>query len=109
MKQRKAALVISLDFELYWGVRDLRDLNACQARLANVRPAVLRLLDLFEQFEIHATWATVGFLFFRTRRELLASLPGTQPNYDSSVLHRIVMSFRSGATRKTTHFTSLRR
>ncbi|MBV9441959.1 MAG: polysaccharide deacetylase family protein [Acidobacteriaceae bacterium] len=94
MKQRKAALVISLDFELYWGVRDLRDLNACRTSLANVGPAILRLLDLFSRFEIHATWATVGFLFFRTRRELLASLPGAQPNYDSSVLspYRHVLS-----------------
>ena len=94
MKQRKAALVISLDFELYWGIRDLRDLNSCRARLLNARPAISRLLDLFCQFDIHATWATVGFLFFRNRRELLAALPSAQPNYHSRVLspYRAVLS-----------------
>ncbi|MBV9406788.1 MAG: polysaccharide deacetylase family protein [Acidobacteriaceae bacterium] len=86
MEKEKATLIVSLDFELYWGVRDLYDLNHCRAKLLNVRPAILRLLDLFWKFEIHATWATVGFLLFRNRRELLAALPCAQPNYSSIVL-----------------------
>jgi peptidoglycan/xylan/chitin deacetylase (PgdA/CDA1 family) len=39
------------------------------------------LLALFEEFGIHATWATVGFLFFDGRRDLLDALPVRRPTY----------------------------
>jgi peptidoglycan/xylan/chitin deacetylase (PgdA/CDA1 family) len=73
--------VISLDFELHWGVRDLRDLAYWKPRLDGARRAVPAILELFEQHGIHATWATVGFLFFSSREELIAALPGARPAY----------------------------
>ncbi len=75
------AFVISLDFELFWGIRDHADLEACKARLNGTREAIPRLLDLFAQKGIHATWATVGFLFFDEKDELLAHLPALKPSY----------------------------
>jgi peptidoglycan/xylan/chitin deacetylase (PgdA/CDA1 family) len=39
------------------------------------------MLDLFAEFAIHATWATVGFLFHETRAELLRNLPAIKPQY----------------------------
>ena len=80
------ALVISLDFELYWGVRDHLPLEAYKENLLGVRQAVPALLKLFEQYGIHATWATVGFLFCRDKQQLLASLPGLLPSYDDPQL-----------------------
>jgi hypothetical protein len=47
---------------------------------------VPRLLDLFHKYEIHATWATVGFLFFETRSELLAAQPDIKPRYKNKIL-----------------------
>jgi hypothetical protein len=76
-------LVISLDFELYWGVRDSRSLESYRENLLGVRSAVPRLLDLFRDYEIHATWATVGFLFCETKEELVESLPDRRPAYSN--------------------------
>jgi peptidoglycan/xylan/chitin deacetylase (PgdA/CDA1 family) len=42
---------------------------------------VPRLLDLLEEFEIAATWATVGFLFARSRDELDEVAPTLRPVY----------------------------
>jgi peptidoglycan/xylan/chitin deacetylase (PgdA/CDA1 family) len=82
------ALVVSLDFELRWGVRDLypRDGGAYRQNLLGARAAVPRLLDLFEEFEIAATWATVGFLFAATRDELTRYRPAVLPAYADAAL-----------------------
>jgi hypothetical protein len=74
-------LVISLDFELYWGVRDRRSLASYRENLLGVRKVVPRLLELFSLHGVHATWATVGFLFFETKEELLGALPEERPAY----------------------------
>jgi peptidoglycan/xylan/chitin deacetylase (PgdA/CDA1 family) len=80
------AFIISLDFELHWGVRDVKSVDQYRQNLLGVRRVVPALLDIFAEYDIHATWATVGFLFFRTRAELLASVPHQQPNYDDARL-----------------------
>lgn len=77
----------SLDFELFWGVRDHRTLENYRANLLGVREAIPALLQLFAEFGIHATWATVGFLFFENRDELLAHLPEPQPAYEDARLN----------------------
>ena len=63
-------LVVSLDFELFWGVRDKKAISDYGANILRVRTVVPRLLALFEKYEVHVTWATVGFLFFSTYNEL---------------------------------------
>lgn len=79
--EQTAHFVISLDFELMWGVRDHLDVASYGTNVRGVRQAIPRLLDLFESSGIRATWATVGFLFCETRDELMASLPALRPNY----------------------------
>ena len=44
------------------------------------------MLELFKEFEIGATWATVGFLFARSRKEIEAFAPRRQPRYLNVVL-----------------------
>jgi peptidoglycan/xylan/chitin deacetylase (PgdA/CDA1 family) len=76
------ALVISLDFELHWGVRDrIRCGEPYTRNLIGAREAVPRLLGLFEEFEVAATWATVGYLFATSRVELEAFTPELRPVY----------------------------
>ncbi len=75
------AFVISLDFELMWGVRDHENIGSYGAHVLGVREAVPRLLDLFEKNAIRATWATVGFVFCRSKEELFASAPALRPSY----------------------------
>jgi peptidoglycan/xylan/chitin deacetylase (PgdA/CDA1 family) len=73
---------VSLDFELYWGVRDLLSLEEYGANILAVHEVVPRLLDLFRRYEIHATWAVVGFLYFRDVAELLRRVPKALPAYE---------------------------
>jgi len=81
MLDPRGIFLISIDFELYWGVRDKKTLEAYWRNLEGARPVIAATLDLFRTYEIHATWATVGFLFFDTREELLAALPERRPAY----------------------------
>jgi hypothetical protein len=85
MTTKTGTLVISLDFELLWGIRDLEATGRRQ-KILLTRQVVQSLLDLFRKHEIHATWATVGFLFFESRDELVASLPGSLPAYTKQAL-----------------------
>jgi peptidoglycan/xylan/chitin deacetylase (PgdA/CDA1 family) len=73
--------VLSLDFELMWGVRDHADIISYGANVLGERAAVLRMLDLFERHGIRATWATVGFVFCEGKDELIASAPALRPSY----------------------------
>lgn len=67
--------VISLDFELLWGVRDHATRESYGANILGGRAAIPRMLERFERNGIAATWATVGALFCETRDELFDSLP----------------------------------
>jgi peptidoglycan/xylan/chitin deacetylase (PgdA/CDA1 family) len=75
-------LVISLDLELHWGVRDKQTSQGAYARsLQGARTVIPRLLELFEEFGVAATWATVGFLFATSREELEHFSPALRPAY----------------------------
>lgn len=81
------ALVISLDFEMFWGVRDF--LTSDPAYWQNIRgekAAVRAILDLFREYDISATWATVGFLFADSAQELITKRPSVLPSYDDTRL-----------------------
>src|SRR5438128_1959750 len=73
--------VISLDFELMWGVRDKRSIANYGRNILGVRQVVPALLALFAERKIACTWATVGMLFFDNKRDLLAALPERRPRY----------------------------
>lgn len=78
--------IISLDFELFWGVRDVTTLDRYGAHLRGVREAIPAMLRLFSERGIRATWATVGFLFFGSKADLLAGLPEIRPRYGATKL-----------------------
>jgi len=77
----RGGFVISLDFELMWGVRDNKTIANYGANILGVRQAVPRLLELFARHRLGCTWATVGMLFFEHRTALLAALPDLRPDY----------------------------
>lgn len=80
------AFVISLDFELHWGVRDHTTVDRYRENLLGVREAIPAMLALFERRSIAATWATVGFLFAETKKELERHFPRMLPTYDDAKL-----------------------
>ena len=103
--KRPGALVISLDFELHWGVRDSAPLDGKErARLLSARRIVPRMLDLFEEFSIHATWATVGFLFAHSRTEVEAFRPTRRPKYRDSQLDPYQETLGTGEADDPFHF-----
>ena len=73
--------MISLDFELLWGVRDHADQRTYGQNIFGARQAVPRILELFARQGLRATWATVGFLFCGTKEELVSALPEERPAY----------------------------
>ncbi|MNC19345.1 Polysaccharide deacetylase [compost metagenome] len=77
---------VSLDFELYWGVRDKRSIEQYRRNLLGVRQAVPAMLGVFREHDVHATWAAVGFLFFDSRENLTQNLPRFLPSYAQNVL-----------------------
>jgi peptidoglycan/xylan/chitin deacetylase (PgdA/CDA1 family) len=76
------ALVVSLDFELHWGVRDWAPPDGPYlTNLLGAREAIPRMLELFEEFDVAATWATVGLLFARSKEEADRFRPTVLPRY----------------------------
>lgn len=78
--------VISLDFELLWGVRDKRTIESYGENLANVWEVLPKMLELFEKYNVSATFATVGFLFAKDKKELLKYVPTEKPLYENANL-----------------------
>tara|TARA_Y100000741_G_scaffold70086_1_gene50978 strand:- start:8867 stop:9799 length:933 start_codon:yes stop_codon:yes gene_type:complete len=63
-KSESGSVIISIDFEMRWGVHDLYGLNIDKYRknLENSRPAVIHTLKMLEERKLRSTWATVGAL-----------------------------------------------
>lgn len=77
---------ISLDFELFWGVRDVKSISNYGNNILGGRVAIPRLLKMFKSHKIHATWAIVGLLTFENKKEMLSLLPAERPHYSDKNL-----------------------
>lgn len=79
------SLVISLDFELMWGMHDvvIKD-GYGMTNVLQVPEVIDRLLDLFKKYGVHATFATVGMIMYEGKDELLQDLPEVHPSYINS-------------------------
>ena len=84
MKASNGYLVLSLDFELFWGVFDVRSLESYEQNLKNVRIIIPRLLELCETYNAKLSFATVGFLLAKTKNDILNSTPKEKPTYLNS-------------------------
>ena len=83
---KQGTLIVSLDFELFWGMQDGWSLSEYEANVLGGREAIPRMLELFQKHGIHATWATVGFLFGENEQELRSFFPGNLPTYEKKAL-----------------------
>ena len=81
MVKKTGSFVISLDFELMWGVRDLGIKDTYGGNILGVHSALPKMLNCFRENGIRATFATVGFLFFHDRKEILDNIPQVLPVY----------------------------
>lgn len=80
--------VASLDFEMMWGVRDIgkEKLESYRENLLGVRQVIPKTLALFQKYEIRGTFAVVGFLFFKSKQEMIADTPILLPKYRNNNL-----------------------
>lgn len=89
-------LVISLDFELLWGVFDVVDFQQKRTYFESTQQIVPEILKEFSRFEIHATWAVVGMLFNRNWQEWEKNEPKPLPHY----LNKKLSAYNFGQTIK---------
>jgi peptidoglycan/xylan/chitin deacetylase (PgdA/CDA1 family) len=79
--------LISLDFELQWGRFDKVILDDVRKKeLENTLQLIPKMLDLFEENEIAATWAVVGMMLNKNREQWIANIPQSIPNYTTKKL-----------------------
>ncbi|MBC7640785.1 MAG: polysaccharide deacetylase family protein [Flavobacterium sp.] len=78
--------LISLDFELMWGVRDLLTIENYGTNILGVQTVIPKTLDIFDKYNVKGTFSIVGFLFLKNKDELLNNLPNKIPNYSDKNL-----------------------
>lgn len=79
----KGVFVISLDFELFWGVWDVTSKEKYGKHITGVKAVIPALLNLFAQYNFKATFATVGILFARDKVDLQSYIPEVKPGYSN--------------------------
>lgn len=79
---KQCYFVISLDFELFWGIHDAFDINSYYDNVNNVNEVIPKLLDLFKKHNIHATFATVGAIYHQSYEDFIVySADAIPPKY----------------------------
>ena len=80
--EKNGLLVISLDFELLWGVFDVFQNNNNKSKyFSNTRAVIPTILKEFDKNQIHATWAIVGMLFNENWADWEQNIPELEPTY----------------------------
>ena len=82
----KGEFVISLDFELHWGIFDKVNFEENQSYFENTRQLIPELLKLFQDYNIEVTWATVGMLVNDNYKDWIHNQPKEKPNYNNEIL-----------------------
>lgn len=80
--RNNGCLVISLDFEMMWG--NIESWDVCsygRSHISHVPEVIEKMLALFEKYNIHATFATVGLIMQSGKAEVINSLPQYTPSY----------------------------
>ncbi len=101
--KKPGCLVISLDFELIWGVFDTVNIDDKSEYFLNTRKVIPQILDLFSKSNIHATWASVGMLFNNDWKSWEDNQPSELPHYTNGNLS----SYSYGNTIKDEKYNKL--
>jgi peptidoglycan/xylan/chitin deacetylase (PgdA/CDA1 family) len=91
----KGAFVISLDYELVWGVWDVTTKEKYGANITGVKEVIPALLKAFKTYNIKATFATVGFLFSKNKAGLNSFIPDKKPAYSNADYNVYLNEFTS--------------
>ncbi len=85
-KNNIPTLIVSLDFELFWGMHDCTTEEKYGENIMGAREAIPEMLRLFREHSVHATWATVGFLFADRKNDVYRHAPENKPTYENAAL-----------------------
>lgn len=78
--------IISLDFELHWGVFDTLG-DKYNKNLDGTKYAIREILELFKKYDISATWCIVGMLFNKNIEDFQKYKPMKLPSYKNTQLN----------------------
>lgn len=76
-----SAFVISLDFELFWGVSDSRSIENYRRNIEGSLVAIPRMLEMFQRYQLKVTWAVVGMAICRDFSQWQEVRPSFPPGY----------------------------
>ncbi len=97
----KGTFVISLDYELFWGVWDVTTIEKYGNHILGVQQVIPALLDLFKTYNIKTTFATVGILFAKDKAELTSFIPTIKPSYSNHTYNVYANEFdKTGSNEK---------
>ncbi|WP_298535111.1 polysaccharide deacetylase family protein [uncultured Algibacter sp.] len=98
--------IISLDFELHWGVFDTLSLEHYEENLKNVKDVIHKLIILSDKYGIKLTFATVGFLFASNKKEIKEFTPSSLPKYTDKNLnpYRLLSAIGDNENDSPLHF-----
>ena len=99
----KSKFVVSLDFELHWGVFDSLG-KSYNENILGARKAVPKILALFEKYHINATWATVGLLFNESDEDYRKYKPAAIPSYEDKSLNAFDVDVGKNEEEDKLHF-----
>lgn len=92
---QRGAFIISLDFELMWGVWDSKSIEGYGVNILEVHNIIPRLINLFEKYSVGATFATVGFLHLHDKKDLIDNFPEHLPRYNNDKYNPYLSYIRS--------------
>lgn len=103
---KSGALVISIDYELLWGVRDHLTATSCYAQqnILGERVAIPRLLDLFDVYGVRTTWAVVGLACLGKSNDRVGLDPLIKPDYRNKMLSPYLELTGTSETDDPLHF-----
>ncbi len=85
---KQGVFSVSLDFELHWGCLEHKpQLNqSAQNYFHNTRNAIPKMLQIFEKYELHVTWAIVGMLFRKNATDWHQNQPSVLPTFKNPAI-----------------------
>ena len=78
--------LVSLDFELFWGVHDKKSITNYGKSIENVWEVLPKILNNLDDYNVKSTVATVGFVFGYGLEDLKKYFPQEKPNYKQEIL-----------------------
>jgi peptidoglycan/xylan/chitin deacetylase (PgdA/CDA1 family) len=83
--------VVSLDFELFWGVAESRTVAEYTSNVYGEWRCIPEILLLFRKFGIRTTWATVGMVLCKDYSHWREVQPKIQPSYQTPALSTYIL------------------